>query len=473
DTFRRRFAPLGIAVGGLSRLTPPAEARQLRADLADGTLKVVVGTQALLSRATRFARLGLVVVDEEQRFGARQKQALREVAQGEQAGVHVLAMTATPIPRSLQAALVGLQELSVIATAPARRQPIRTALAALEDGLLAEALRRERRRGGQSFVVVPRIEDMKEMRARIRAAAPRLSLVEAHGGMATAAADDAMIRFSEGRADVLLCTAIIETGLDVPRANTMLVCRAERFGLSQLHQLRGRVGRGGVRGAVWLLTDPRSPPPATTMKRLRALEALDRVGAGFGIAARDLDLPGAGDMLGEEQAGHVRMLGLPLTQHLLDRALRQARGEALAEAVSVVVKLGQPAHIPEGYVAEEALRLELHSRLGDLLRAGDGGALEDFAAELADRFGPPPGEVAALLDQARLRLRCGRLGVTRLEVGPAAAAASFAGAPPPALSPVEERNGRLVLRRNGGDAVSAAWALLDAITRQEARARAA
>jgi transcription-repair coupling factor (superfamily II helicase) len=281
DSFRRRFAPLGIAVGGLSRLTPPAEARQLRADLADGTLKVVVGTQAILSRATRFAWLGLVVVDEEQRFGARQKQALREVAQGEQAGVHVLAMTATPIPRSLQAALVGLQELSVIATAPARRQPIRTALAALEDGLLAEALRRERRRGGQSFVVVPRIEDMKEMRARIRAAAPRLSLVEAHGGMATAAADDAMIRFSEGRADVLLCTAIIETG---PRRAARQhhaglpgrALRAEPAAPAARPRRARRRARGGVAA-----DRPRSPPPATTMKRLRALEALDRVGAGF------------------------------------------------------------------------------------------------------------------------------------------------------------------------------------------------
>jgi transcription-repair coupling factor (superfamily II helicase) len=343
----------------------------------------------------------------------------------------------------------------------------------LEDGLLAEALRRERRRGGQSFVVVPRIEDMEGMRARIRAVAPRLSVVEAHGGMAAAAADDAMIRFAEGRADVLLCTAIIETGLDVPRANTMLVCHPERFGLSQLHQLRGRVGRSGMRGAVWLLTDPDSPPPAATMKRLRALEALDRVGAGFAIAARDLDLRGAGDLLGEEQAGHVRMLGLPLTQHLLDRALRAARGEAVAVEAPVVVKLGQPAHIPEGYIDEEALRLELHSRLGDLLRAGDEGALEEFAAELADRFGPPPAEVVALLEQARLRLRCARLGVTRLEVGPAGAAASFRGEPPPARAPVEARNGRLVLKRDGGDAAEAAWALLDAIGRREARARAA
>lgn len=446
EQFRRRFAPLGIAVAGLSRLTPAREARQVREGLAEGRLLVVVGTQAVLAKATRFKRLGLVVADEEQRFGTRQKAALRALA----ADAHILAMTATPIPRSLQGAMLGLQSLSVLATPPARKRPVRTAIATLDDALLGEALRREARRGGQSFLVAPRIEDLPQLRARLKRAAPRLRVAEAHGDMPAAAADDAMLRFAEGRADVLLCTAIVETGLDVPRAGTMLITGAERFGLAQLHQLRGRVGRGGARGTCWLLTEGMPPPAAA--RRLKALAAQAELGAGFAIAARDLDQRGAGDLLGEAQAGHVKRLGLELTRHLLDRALRQARGEAEPPPAPALV-LELPSGIPAAYVPEEALRLSLHARIGAAAREA---ALEEIAEELADRFGPPPEAVENLLLRARLRLRARRLGVARLECGPLAVAARFHGAPPAAAAPLEAKEDRVILRREGADGAAMA-----------------
>ncbi|MBY0339154.1 MAG: DEAD/DEAH box helicase, partial [Acetobacteraceae bacterium] len=436
--FARRFAPLGLAVAGLSRLTPAREARQIRDGLRDGVLPVVVGTQAILARATRFARLGLVIVDEEQRFGARQKATLRALAEGG----HVLAMTATPIPRSMQGAMLGLQSLSVLETPPARRRPVSTVVATLDDALLGEALRREDRRGGQSFVVAPRIEELPALRARLRGLVPRLRVAEAHGEMPAAAADDAMLRFAEGRADILLCTAIIETGLDVPRAGTILICGAERFGLAQLHQLRGRVGRGGARGTCFLLTEGKPTPAAA--RRLKALADESRLGAGFGIAARDLDQRGAGELLGEAQAGHVRRLGLALTRHLLRRALAELRGEAPPDAAETTLNLPLPAFLPEDYVAEAGLRVALHARIA----AAEGDeALDDIAGEMADRFGAPPPEAEALLLRARLRRRAARLGVTRLDCGPLAVAASFAGPAPEVAPPLEPAGERVLLRR--------------------------
>ncbi len=465
EGFRRRFAAVGVAVAMLSRLTPPAEARRVRAALAKGELAVVVGTHAVLAKSVRFARLGLVVADEEQRFGARQKAALRGLAEG---GAHLLAMTATPIPRSLQGALLGRQALSVLAVPPARRQPVRTTVAREADALLREALARERRRGGQSFVVVPRVEDLPAMRARLRALVPALRVAEAHGAMPAAEADDAMLRFADGRADALLCTSIVETGLDVPRAGTILVCGAEMFGLSQLHQLRGRVGRGGTRGACFLLA--RGEPSGAAARRLRALAEEAGLGAGFAIAARDLDQRGAGDLLGEAQAGHVRKLGLALTRHLMERALAEARGRPVPEAAPPVLILPVPARIPASYVPEEALRLSLHARVAHA--AGEPGgksageaALDALEDELADRFGAPvPEEVRGLLLRARLRLRARRAGVARLEAGPSAAAATFAGAPPARVAaPLVLRNARVILPAEGrapGEAAEELLALL-------------
>jgi transcription-repair coupling factor (superfamily II helicase) len=321
-TVRRRFRGLGIAVGHLSRLAKPAEAKAVKEGLADGSIRVVVGTHAVAAKGVSFRDLGLVVIDEEQRFGAAQKTRLHAMA----GDAHVLTLTATPIPRTLQAALVGLQELSLITTPPARRRPIRTFLTPFDAVTAREALVRERARGGQSFVVCPRVEDIAPMAERLAKLVPELQVFTAHGKMPADAIDDAMVRFADGEGDVLLATNIIESGLDVPRANTMLVWRPDRFGLAQLHQLRGRVGRGRVRGVCYLLTDPAAKIPEATLKRLSTLEALDRLGAGFAISARDLDMRGAGDLLGEEQAGHLKLIGSGLYQHLLERALRRARG---------------------------------------------------------------------------------------------------------------------------------------------------
>ncbi len=464
ETFRRRFADLGLRVEALSRLTPPAEARAVRAAVAKGEVNIAIGTQALAAKGVRFRDLALLIVDEEQRFGARQKEQLRKLRAAE--GLHVLTLTATPIPRTLQAALVGLRDLSVIATPPARRQPVRTLRAPLEDAMLAGALRREARRGGQSFVVCPRIEDIAPMRARIAALAPDLSLLEAHGGLPPAEVDEAMVRFADGDADVLLSTNIVEAGLDVPRANTMLVWHADRFGLSQLHQLRGRVGRGRARGVIYLLTDPEARLSPATDRRLRTLEALDRIGAGFAISARDLDLRGAGDLLGEAQAGHMRLVGLELYRHLLDRALAGARGETPPEAWSPQLAIAVDAYVPEDHVSEEALQVDLHARLGHLLRRGDVAGVEALEDELEDRFGPSPPPLANLFALARLSARCRRLGVARLEVGPAAAAATPRGAWPQPVAALVQRNGRMLLQRESADAaarLATAAALLDAL----------
>ena len=472
ETFRKRFAGFGLRIGSLSRLSPPAEAKETKRALAAGEVHIAVGTHALAAKGVRFQDLGLLVIDEEQRFGTRQKASLREMGQG----VHVLTLTATPIPRTLQAALVGLQSLSVIATPPARRQPIRTARAPLDDALLTQALRREARRGGQSFVVCPRIEDIEPMRERIAGLLPDLSLLVAHGGMPPAEVDEALVRFAGGGADALLSTNIVETGLDVPRANTMLVWRPDRFGLSQLHQLRGRVGRGRVRGVIYLLTDPAAPPTPATDRRLRTLEALDRVGAGFAISARDLDLRGAGDLLGEQQAGHLRLVGIELYRHMLDRALAAARGEPPPEQWTPHLGLNLDAFIPPEHVPEEALRVELHARLGELMRRADLRALRDLADEAEDRFGPAPEPFGNLLALARLAVLCRRLNVARLEVGPQAAAAGFRGAAPSAAPPLEESKGRLVLRRESADAaerLKVAEALLSALLPRRQRRKAA
>ena len=305
ESFTRRFAGLGIRVAGLSRLSSPSEAKTVKAGLADGSIGIVIGTQALAAKGVSFADLALVIIDEEQRFGAADKARLRERA----ADGHVLTLTATPIPRTLQSALVGLQDLSVIATPPARRQPIRTSTGPFDSEQLRTALLRERSRGGQSFMVVPRIEDMAPLAQQLTRIVPDLVVRQAHGKMDAGAVDAAMVAFARGDGDILLATNIIEAGLDVPRANMMAVMHADRFGLGQLHQLRGRVGRGARRGTILLMTEAGQTLAPATAKRLKTLEALDHLGAGFAISAQDLDQRGAGDLVGEDQAGHVRLIG--------------------------------------------------------------------------------------------------------------------------------------------------------------------
>jgi transcription-repair coupling factor (superfamily II helicase) len=393
----------------------PSEARVVKKGLADGSIRIVVGTHALAAKGVAFKDLGLVIIDEEQRFGAAHKSKLRAMA----SRGHVLTLTATPIPRTLQSALVGLQQLSIIATPPARRQPIRTFLTEFDPATARQALMRERRRRGQSFVVCSRVEDIEPMREQLAKIVPELRILVAHGQMPPAETDDVMVRFADGEGDILLATNIIESGLDVPRANTMLVWRADRFGLSQLHQLRGRVGRGRIRGTTYLLTEPGQQLPKATEKRLRTLEALDRLGAGFAISAQDLDQRGAGALLGEEQAGHIKLIGAELYQHLLKRALR---GESYADDWTPELNIGLIGSIPAEYVHEPEVRINLYARIA---RMDTSESIDDLEEEIEDRFGSIPEALGNLLRLTDMRQICRRLGVARIDAGPQAIALSF------------------------------------------------
>jgi transcription-repair coupling factor (superfamily II helicase) len=413
ETFKERFAEVGIAVATLSRLSSATEKKHVISGLADGSIAVVIGTSALAGKSVRYQDLALVIVDEEQRFGAADKAKLRSLSAG-----HFLAMSATPIPRTLQHALIGLQQVSVLATPPARRQPIRTSIASFEGATVRTALLREKARGGQSFVVVPRIEDMAAMEVELCKLVPELELLQAHGKLPAAEIDEAMVRFGSGEGDVLLATNIIEAGLDVPRANTMIVWRADRFGLSQLHQLRGRVGRGARRGNIHLLTEAGAEISPRTLARLKTLQAFDRLGAGFAISARDLDQRGAGDLLSDEQTGHVKLIGVDLYQHLLASALRQARGESVDDWTPVLnLELG--GRFPETWIPDESVRIGLAVRLA---RARTLGELDEFEAELADRFGELPDDARRLLGIARVKVLAHAGSIQKIDAGPAAVA---------------------------------------------------
>ncbi|WP_347302371.1 helicase-related protein [Croceibacterium sp. TMG7-5b_MA50] len=413
ETFRQRFAGLDVEVAGLSRFTPAAEKKRVLAGLKDGSIRVVIGTGAIAGKAVTYQDLALVIIDEEQKFGAADKTKLRGLGAG-----HVLTLSATPIPRTLQGALIGLQQLSVIATPPARRQAIRTVVTAFDPAAVRTALLREQARGGQSFVVVPRVADIAPLAEQLGKLVPELAVLQAHGKLPAAEIDEAMVGFANGDGDVLLATNIIEAGLDVPRANTMIVMHADRFGLSQLHQLRGRVGRGARRGQIHLLTDGEAEIAPRTLARLHTLQAFDRLGAGFAISARDLDMRGAGDLLSEEQTGHMKLIGTDLYQHMLERALRAARGQAQEEWLPQL-NFGIGGRFDPDWVPEEDLRIGLYVRLA---RIADVAELDSFAEELEDRFGELPAEAQQLVALARLRLLALAAGIERIDAGSAAIA---------------------------------------------------
>ena len=436
ETFRDRFEGTGVEVAGLSRLTSATEKKRVVAGVKDGSISIIVGTGAVAGKAVAYKDLALVIIDEEQRFGAADKAKLRGLGAG-----HVLTLSATPIPRTLQSALIGLQQLSVIATPPARRQPIRTTVGGFEDQTVRTALLRERSRGGQSFVVVPRIEDIGPMTERLGRLVPELELLQAHGKLPAAEIDEVMVRFAAGDGDVLLATNIIEAGLDVPRANTMFVWKADRFGLSQLHQLRGRVGRGARRGQIYLLTDPDASIAPRTLARLNTLQAFDRLGAGFAISARDLDMRGAGDLLSDEQTGHVKLIGVDLYQHLLEAAIRRARGETVDDW-RPLLNLGVGGRLPADWIPEEDLRIEMYDRLG---RIADLAGLERFEEELEDRFGELPDDAQSLLAIARLQLLARAAGIAKIDAGPAAVAFTARGKLRLESPDLVEKDGRLLL----------------------------
>ena len=413
-TFRKRFVPFNIEVGSLSRTTSAAETREAKEGLKRGKLKVVVGTQALASKDVKFADLGLIIIDEEQHFGAAEKAKLSELAKG----IHALWMSATPIPRTLAAGLAGFRDLSVIASPPIQRLPVVTKVAPISDAAIASALLREQRRHGQSFLICPRIQDLDPMLSRVQSVAPDLRIVCLHGKLPVDEIDDRMMSFVEGATDVLLATNIVESGLDIPRANTIVVCWPERFGLAQLHQLRGRVGRGGIRAFAFLLTDSGAE---RSEKRLAVLEEFNRPGAGFAISVRDLDLRGAGDLLSERQSGHVQVFGPVLYSHLLKLASEKA-DDRTADLWVPDLNLPGADMLPASYVQSEAVRLEIYARA---TRCRSEDELNDLEDETSRRFGKLPPAARDFFAAARLRIDCRRRGIVRLDVGPEAVAATL------------------------------------------------
>nr|WP_213395045.1 transcription-repair coupling factor [Yoonia sp.] len=423
QSFAERFRGFPVNVRPLSRFVSPRDAALTRDGIAKGSVDIVIGTHALLAKAVNFKNLGLLIIDEEQKFGVQHKERLKQL----RTDVHVLTLTATPIPRTLQLSLSGVRDLSVIGTPPIDRLAIRTYVSEFDTITVREALLREHYRGGQSFIVVPRITDMDEMEAFLREEVPEVSFISATGQMAAGELDDRMNAFYDGKYDVLLATTIVESGLDIPTANTMIVWRADMFGLSQLYQIRGRVGRSKTRAYAYLTTKPRQKLTTTAQKRLRVLGSIDSLGAGFTLASQDLDIRGAGNLLGEEQSGQMREVGYELYQQMLEDQINAIRSGA-AEGIiddgqwAPQINLGVPVLIPEDYVPDLDVRLGLYRRLSNLTTKVE---LEGFAAELIDRFGPLPREVNTLLLVVRIKAMCKKAGISQLDAGPKGATIRF------------------------------------------------
>ena len=422
-TFSERFKGLPLRIAQLSRMVAAKEAQAVRQGVADGSVNIVIGTHALLAKSMSFAELGLLIIDEEQHFGVAHKERLKQL----KAGVHVLTLTATPIPRTLQLALTGVREMSVIATPPVDRLAVRTFIMPFDGVVVREAIQRERFRGGQVFCVVPRIEELSRMAQRLREIVPEARLAEAHGRLAPSALERVMAEFSDGRHDILLATNIIESGLDMPAVNTLIIYRADLFGLGQLYQLRGRVGRGKQRGYAYLTWPAAQALSPAAEKRLAVMQTLDNLGAGFTLASHDLDIRGAGNLLGEEQSGQIREVGIELYQQMLEDAVAELRAQSGRERErdwTPNINLGLPVLIPEAYVSDLSVRLGLYRRIGGLMTDAESEAL---AAELVDRFGPLPAEVENLLQVVALKRACREAGVERLEAGPKGMVLSFRG----------------------------------------------
>ena len=423
-SFAERFRGFPVSVRPLSRFVSTKDANATRAAMADGTVDIVVGTHALLAKGVKFKNLGLLVIDEEQHFGVTHKERLKEM----RSEIHVLTLTATPIPRTLQLSLTGVRDLSIIATPPVDRLAIRTYVSEFDTITIREALLREHYRGGQSFFVVPRLADLPDVEEFLKLHVPEVSYIIAHGQLAAGDLDQRMNDFYDGKADVLLATTIVESGLDIPTANTMVVWRADMFGLGQLYQIRGRVGRSKTRAYCFLTTKPRLPLTPQAQKRLRLLGSLDSLGAGFNLASHDLDLRGAGNLLGEEQSGHINEVGYELYQQMLEETIAKIKsGEigglsAIDDQWSPQINLGVPVMIPEGYIPDLDIRLGLYRRLSSLASKVE---LEGFAAELIDRFGPIPKEVNTLMLIVRIKAMCKRAGISRLDAGPKGATVQF------------------------------------------------
>ena len=422
-TFRERFSGLPIEVRQLSRLVTSGEAAKVRAGLEEGVVDIVIGTHALLAKSVQFKRLGLVIVDEEQRFGVTHKEKLKAL----KADVHVLTLTATPIPRTLQMAMSGLRELSVIQTPPVDRLAVRTYVMPWDEVVVREALLREHFRGGQSFFITPRVADIPEIEDYLREHVPEIRYVVAHGQMSATEVEERMSAFYDRKYDVLVSTTIVESGIDIPSANTMVIHRADMFGLAQLYQLRGRVGRSKTRAYAYLTTPRDRTITETAQKRLQVLSSLDSLGAGFQLASHDLDIRGAGNLLGDEQSGHIREIGFELYQSMLEEAITVAKAEEAGlrppeTAYSPQITVDAPIMLPDDYVPDLNLRMALYRRLNDL---EDKQQIESFAAELIDRFGALPEPTKNLFALIEAKLNCRMASIAKMEVGPRGAVVSF------------------------------------------------
>jgi transcription-repair coupling factor (superfamily II helicase) len=456
--FAERFAGFPLKVRQLSRFVDAKEARETKDALAAGTVDVVIGTHALLAESISFKQLGLVIVDEEQHFGVVHKERLKNL----KADVHVLTLTATPIPRTLQLALSGVRDLSLITTPPVDRLAVRTFVTPFDPLVVREALLREHYRGGQSFFVAPRIVDLRESEAFLKATVPEVKTAVAHGQMSPTLLEEVMTAFYERKIDVLISTNIVESGLDIPTANTMIVQRADMFGLSQLYQIRGRIGRSKARAYAYLTTPPNQKLTDTATRRLEVLQSLDQLGAGFSIASHDMDIRGAGNLLGEEQSGHVREVGIELYQEMLEEAVSSMRqggdGGAMDDQWSPAINLGASVLIPESYVTDLNVRMSLYRRLSDLETRAD---IDAFAAELIDRFGPLPEEVTHLFEIVAIKQLALAAGVEKIDAGPKGGTIAFrnnAFANPVALVKlINQHSGTMKVRPDQKIVVSRNW----------------
>ncbi|PAX09509.1 transcription-repair coupling factor [Sphingomonas lenta] len=458
NNFKARFEGFPIEVGRLSRLVTANEAKKTRDGLSEGTIDVVVGTHAVLAKGVSFKRLGLVVVDEEQRFGVTHKERLKAM----RADVHMLTLTATPIPRTLQMAMSGIRELSVIQTPPVDRLAVRTYVMPWDPVVLREALLREHYRGGQSFLVTPRIADLPDLEEFLRKEVPEIRYVVAHGQMSPTEVEERMSAFYDRKFEVLVSTTIVESGLDIPSANTMIVNRADRFGLAQLYQLRGRVGRSKTRAYAYMVTPPERQITETADKRLKVLSDLDSLGAGFQLASHDLDIRGAGNLLGDEQSGHIKEVGYELYQSMLEEAILEAKAGGLARRqptdFSPQITVDAPILIPEDYVPDLDLRMGLYRRLNDL---GEAREVEALAAEMIDRFGPLPPATENLIRVIEIKLNAKKACVSKIDVGPKGVLIAFHGDGPPnpagVMAYVDRLGGIAKLRPDSKLVVTRAW----------------
>ncbi|MBE8220577.1 MAG: transcription-repair coupling factor [Alphaproteobacteria bacterium] len=418
QTFRERFQGLPVKIGHLSRLVTGKAATTTREETAIGEVDIIIGTHALLAERVRFADLGLVIVDEEQHFGVTHKERLKSL----RAEVHVLTLSATPIPRTLQMALSGVRDLSIIATPPIDRLAVRTYVSPFDIVVLREALLREKYRGGQSFVVVPRIADINEIAEILHTHIPEAKFVIAHGQMPPTTLEERMLSFYNGDYDILLSTSIIESGLDIPTANTIIIHRADMFGLAQLYQMRGRVGRSKLRAYAYLTFNERKGLSENANKRLSFMQSLDSLGAGFHLASYDMDLRGAGNIVGEAQSGHIKEVGVELYHAMLEEAVSEQQGEEREGGWSPQINLGLSVLLPDDYVPDLDLRMQLYRRLARLDDAND---VEEFGVELIDRFGALPDATRHLLAVVKIKIYCLKAGIEKIDVGDKAVVVSL------------------------------------------------